>query len=142
MPAVKKFTITPLKFDAKLTQEVTRRRTDGESIAAIAKALKVGAGKAAMAELVGTTERVTIDDPAKLARAITKDRKAGKSWGYLAARYGITEGTCRAAFTAATAQPWNSLDYRRKATQEDAKPPAGIKRASAKATRALAAQEG
>jgi hypothetical protein len=33
-----------------------------------------------MAELVGTTERVQVDDPAKLACAITKDRKAGKSW--------------------------------------------------------------
>jgi hypothetical protein len=71
-----------------------------------------------MAELVGTTERVTHDDPAKLARAITKDRKAGKSWGWLAARYGVTEGTCRAAYTAATGQPYTALDYRRAATQE------------------------
>ncbi len=118
MPAVKKFTITPLKFDARLAQEVTSRRAGGESISVIAKSLKLSAGKTAMAELVGTTERVTHDDPAKLARAIVKDRKAGKSWGYLAARYGVTEGTCRAAYTAATGQPYTALDYRRKATQE------------------------
>lgn len=112
MPTVKKFTITPLKFDAKLAEEVTKRRAGGESVAAIAKELKLGAGKVAMAELVGTTERVQVDDPAKLARAITKERKTGKSWGYLAARYGVTEGTCRAAFTAASGQPFTALDYR------------------------------
>ena len=115
MATVKKFTVTPLKFDAKLVEQVTRRRTDGDSISTIAKALKLSAGKVAMAELVGTTERVTVDDPTKLARAIVKDRKAGKSWGYLAARYGVTEGTCRAAFTAVTGQPFTTLDYRRKA---------------------------
>jgi hypothetical protein len=114
MATVKKFTITPLKFDAKLVEQVTRRRTDGDSISTIAKALKVSTGKAAMAELVGTTERVTHDEPAKLARAITKDRKAGKSWGWLAARYGVTEGTCRAAYEAATGQPFSSIDYRSK----------------------------
>ncbi len=117
MPAVKKFKITPLKFDTKLAQDVTRRRTDGQSVAEIAKALKLGAGKVAMAELVGTTERVIITDSPKLARAIAKDRKAGKSWGYLAARYGVTEGTCRAAFVAATSQPFTSIDYRRKAKE-------------------------
>ena len=71
-----------------------------------------------MAELVGTTERVQVDDPAKLARAIVKERKAGKSWGYLAARYGITEGTCRAAFEAASGQPFTSIDYRRRNGKE------------------------
>jgi hypothetical protein len=118
MPSVKQYRITPLKFDTKLAEDVTRRRSDGESIAVIAESLKLGAGKVAMAELVGTTERVTIDDPAKLARAVVKERKAGKSWGYLAARYGCTEGTMRAAFTAASGQPWNSLDYRRTARKE------------------------
>jgi hypothetical protein len=114
MAAVKKFTVTPLKFDTKLVEQVTRRRENGESISTIAKALKVTPGKAAMAELVGTTERVTHDDPDRLARAIVKDRKVGKSWGYLAVRYGVTEGTCRAAFTAATGQPFTSIDYRSK----------------------------
>jgi hypothetical protein len=118
MPAVKKFTVTPLKFDSKLAEEITKRRADGESIAAIATELKMSNGKVAMAELVGATERVTIDDPAKLARTITKDRRSGKSWGYLAARYGVTEGTCRAAFTAASGQPFTSIDYRRKARKE------------------------
>jgi hypothetical protein len=37
MPTVKKFTITPLKFDAKLAEDVTRRRGEGESITTIAK---------------------------------------------------------------------------------------------------------
>ena len=115
MPTVKKFTVTPLTFDQQLAEQVTRRRTNGESISAIAKSLKLSTGKAAMAELVGTTERITIDDPAKLARAIVKDRKTGKSWGWLAARYGVTEGTARAAFTAATGQPFTALDYRRRA---------------------------
>jgi hypothetical protein len=113
MPSVKKYKITPLRFDAKLVEQVMRRRTDGESVTDIAHVLKVSPGKVAMAELVGTTERVQIDDPARLARAITKDRKAGKSWGWLAARYGVTEGTCRAAYEAATGQPANTLDYRK-----------------------------
>jgi hypothetical protein len=107
-----------VKFDAKLAEAITKRRTEGESISAIAKSLKLSTGKTAMAELVGTTERVQVDDPTKLARAIVKDRKAGKSWGYLAARYGVTEGTCRAAYTAATGQPYTALDYRRTARQE------------------------
>jgi hypothetical protein len=115
MPTVKKYTITPLKFDENLATTVRLRREGGESISTIAKDLKMSPGKTAMAELVGTTERVQVDDPAKLARAITKERKAGKSWGYLAARYGVTEGTCRAAYTAATGQPYSALDYRRKA---------------------------
>jgi hypothetical protein len=114
MPSIKKYRVTPLTFDAKLVEQVTRRRTEGDSLSTIAKALKITNGKAAMAELIGTTERVTVDDPAKLARAIVKDRKAGKSWGWLAARYGVTEGTCRAAFTAATGQPFTTLDYRKK----------------------------
>lgn len=145
MAAVKKFTITPLQFDTKLVEQVTRRRTEGESITAIAKALKLSTGKAAMAELVGTTERVTIDDPAKLARAVAKARKEGKSWGWLAARFGITEGTARAAYTAATGQHWNTLDYRRKASEEapvKQPVPSPIKRVSVKPTRALAAQGG
>ena len=90
------------------------RREKGESVAQVAKALKVGAGKAAMAELIGANERVSINDPAKLARAIAKDRKAGASWGLLAARYGVTEGTTRAAYEAATGEPFASIDYRRK----------------------------
>lgn len=115
MATVKNYTVTPLKFDEALVEKVMRRRTNGESVAAIAKALGMSTGKAAMAELVGTTERVQHDDPAKLARAIVKDRKAGRSWGWLAARYGVTEGTCRAAYEAATGQPFSSIDYRRKA---------------------------
>lgn len=137
---MKTYRITPLKFDAKLAQEVTRRRTDGEGIAAIAKALKASPGRVAMAELVGTTERVQVDDPAKLARAIVKERKAGKSWGYLAARYGVTEGTCRAAFEAASGQPFTTLDYRK--ASKPAKPKkvaAPIKRGGVKAARAKAA---
>lgn len=140
MPTVKKFTITPLKFDAKLAEEVTRRRADGESITAIAKALKLSGGKTAMALLVGEAQHDTranlLDDPNKLARGIVKDRKEGKSWGWLAARYGVTEGTCRAAYTAATGQPFTTLDYRRKAEQD--KPAAApIKRGGVKAARAL-----
>jgi hypothetical protein len=115
MATVKQYKVTALKFDAKLVEQVLKRRADGESISAIAKVLKVSTGKAAMAELVGTTERVTIAEPDKLARAIVKDRKAGKSWGWLSARYGVTEGTARAAYEAATGQPFTALDYRRKA---------------------------
>jgi hypothetical protein len=117
MPAVKKFTINVLTYDVKLVEEVTTRRAGGESITAIAKTLKHSPGKVAMCELLGTTERVQVADPAKLARAITKERKTGKSWGYLAARYGITEGTARAAYEAATGQPFTALDYRRKASK-------------------------
>ena len=115
MPAVKKFTINILTYDAKLVEDVTQRRTNGEPITTIAKALKLSPGKVAMCELVGTTERVQVDDPAKLARLIVKERKAGKSWGYLAARYGVTEGTARAAYEAASGQSFTALDYRRRA---------------------------
>jgi hypothetical protein len=142
MPAVKEYKVTPLKFDQNLVDLVTRRRTDGESIATIAKALKLSAGKTAMLELIGTVEATAIDDAPKLARAVAKARREGKSWGWLAARFRVTEGTCRAAYTAATGQHWNSLDYRRKASDEAAKPvPSPIKRASVKTTRALVAQE-
>lgn len=111
---VKDYKVRQLTFDDKLVKQVMGRRAKGEPIAKIAKALKVGAGKAAMAELIGTTERVTIDDPAKLARAIAKDRKAGASWGKLAAKFGVTEGTTRAAFEAATGKPFASIDYSKK----------------------------
>lgn len=112
MATVKEYTVTPLKFSLSLAEQVTRRRTEGESISAIAKSLKLSPGKAAMAKLVGTVEVVKIDDPSKLARAVAKDRKAGKSWGWLSARYGVTEGTCRAAYEAATGEAFTTLDYR------------------------------
>jgi hypothetical protein len=127
---VKKFTITPLKFDAKLAVEVGQRRAGGESITAIAKALKTSPGRVAMAELVSTTERVTHDDPAKLARAVVKDRRSGASWGLLAARYGCTEGTARAAYEAATGQPFTTLDYRKASTQAKPKKVAAPKKAA------------
>jgi hypothetical protein len=111
---VKDYKVRPLNFDEALVTKVMARRKKGEPIAKVAKALKVGAGKAAMAELIGTNERKTIDDPAALARAIVKDRKAGASWGLLAARYGVTEGTTRAAYEAATGQPFTALDFRSK----------------------------
>jgi hypothetical protein len=115
MPAVKTYKVKPLSFDQRLVDQVARRRTDGESLAVIAKALNVSAGKAAMAQLVATTPRVAVDDPAKLAREVVKARREGASWGLLAARYGITEGTARAAYEAASGQPFTALDYRRKA---------------------------
>ena len=113
MAAVRKFTVTPLKFDPKLAEEVTHRRAAGETISAIAKDLKMTPGRAKMAVLVATTERVQVEDPAKLARAVAKGRRAGDAWAVLCARYGISEGCARAAYTAATGQPFNELDYRR-----------------------------
>lgn len=108
------YTVRPLRFDADLAKTVTERRVADESLGAIAKDLGITTGKAAMAELVATTERSTIphDDPAALAKAVADDRNAGKSWGYLAARYGITEGTARAAYKAATGKPHTTLDFR------------------------------
>lgn len=114
MPAVKKFTVTPLTFDAKLAEKVAARRAQGETVAAIAKDLNLGAGKVAMAELVATTKRVEQADAAKLARAVVKDRHAGDSWGKLAARYGITEGTARAAYEAASGKSYGSVDLRKR----------------------------
>lgn len=111
---VKDYKVRPLTFDDALVKKVKARRAKGESVAAIAKALKVGTGKVGMAELIGTNERKTVDDPAALARAIVKDRKQGASWGLLAARYGVTEGTTRAAYEAATGKPFTSIDYRKK----------------------------
>lgn len=111
---MKTYQITPLKFDADLVKKVMAARKKGEPIAEIAKALKVGTGKAAMAEMVGTETKQSITDQAALAKAIVKDRKAGASWGRLAARYGVTEGTARAAFEAATGQPFTAIDYRKK----------------------------
>lgn len=111
---VKDYTVRPLSFDEALVKKVMARRKKGEAIPKVAKALKIGAGKAGMAELIGTNERKTVDDPAALARAIVKDRKAGASWGLLAARYGVTEGTTRSAYEAATGKPFTSIDYRSK----------------------------
>lgn len=111
---IAEYKVRPLSFDAALAKKVTTRRKKGDPLAAIAKDLKVGAGKAAMAELVGTTERVNIEDPAQLARAVVKDRRGGDSWGLLAARYGITEGTARAAYEAAAGEPFSNLDFRKK----------------------------
>jgi hypothetical protein len=111
---VKDYMVRPLKFDDKLVKQVMDRIAKDEPIAAIATALNIGAGRAAMAVMVGTEERKTVDDPAKLAAAIVKDRKAGASWGLLAARYGVTEGTTRAAFEAMTGKPFTTLDYRTK----------------------------
>lgn len=111
---VKDYKVRTLTFDGKLVKQVMDRRAKGEPVAKIAKALKVGQGKAAMAELIGTNPRITIDDPAALAKAIVKDRKAGASWGLLSARYGVTEGTTRAAYEAAAGEPFASLDFRKK----------------------------
>lgn len=111
---VKDYQVRPLTVDEKLVKQVMDRIAKDEPIAAIAKDLKVGAGKAAMAVMLGTEERKQIDDPAALARAIVKDRKGGASWGLLAARYGVTEGTTRAAFEAVTNQPYSAIDYRTK----------------------------
>ena len=79
MAKVAEYKINPLNFDAELAQKVTTRRAAGESLAAIAKDLKLGLGKTAMAELVGTTERKALTDPAALARAVLKDRKGGEA---------------------------------------------------------------
>jgi len=115
---MKDYTVRPLNFDPALVKKVMARRKKDESIAKVAAALSIGSGKAAMAELIGTTERVTLDDPAKLAKAIVKDRKAKASWGLLAARYGVTEGTARAAYEAATGKPFTTLDFRKKEEAE------------------------
>jgi hypothetical protein len=127
--AVKTYHHTSLKFDPHISAEVGQRRAGGESISAIAKALKMSAGRVAMAELLATTDVVIISDPAKLAQAIVKDRKAHASWGLISARYLITEGTARAAFTAASGQPFTTLDFRK------ASKPAQVK---AKAKRVVA----
>lgn len=114
MSKVKEYTVRPLTFDDKLVKQVMDRIAKDQPIATIAKDLKVGTGKAAMAAMIGTEKRVTIADPAKLAQAIVKDRKAGASWGLLAARYGVTESTTRDAFEAATGKPFSTIDYRSK----------------------------
>jgi hypothetical protein len=114
MSKVKEYKVRPLTFDEKLVKQVMDRRAKDEPIVKIAKALKVSTGRAAMAELIGTHERVVIEDPAALAKAIVKDRKGGASWGLLAAVYGVTEGTTRAAFEAMTNQSYTALDYRTK----------------------------
>jgi hypothetical protein len=129
MATVKEYTVTPLKFSLSLAEQVTRRRTEGESISAIAKSLKLSPGKAAMAELVGTVEVVKIDDPSKLARAVVKDRRGGKSWGWLSARYAVSESTARRAYEAATGEAFSTLDYRRAA--KPAKPAAKAAKAKA-----------
>jgi hypothetical protein len=108
------FKVRPLTFDVKLVKAVVAQRKKGESVATIAKALKFGQGKVAMAELVGTVEHIVVSDPTELAMAIVKDRRDGGSWGVLAARYRVTEGTARAAYEAAAKEPAGALDFRRK----------------------------
>jgi hypothetical protein len=113
MPSVKQYKVTKLKVDQPLIDKVMSRREKGESSKAIAKALKLGVGRVLMAEIIATTERVTIDDPAKLARSLVKDRKAGASWPQLAAKYGIAEACTHRAYEAATGQSYKVTDYRR-----------------------------
>jgi hypothetical protein len=113
MAAVTEYRVTPLKQDDKLIKQVMDRRAKGESAATIAKALKLGVGRVLMAEIIATTERVTIDDPDRLARALVKDRKSGASWPQLAARYGIAESCTHRAWEAATGQSYKVTDYRR-----------------------------
>jgi hypothetical protein len=70
-------------------------------------------------ELLATVERKEITDPAALARAVVKDRKEDqRSWGWIAARYRITEDTARAVYAAA-GEDWKALDYRRKADKPE-----------------------
>ncbi len=114
MSKVKEYAVRPLKFDEKLVKQVMDRIAKDEPIAAIAKDLKIGAGKAAMAVMLGTEERKTIDDPAKLAAAIVKDRKAKASWGAAVRALRRDRGTCRAAFEAMTGKSFTTLDYRTK----------------------------
>ena len=75
---VKDYKVKPLTFDEKLVKQVMDRVAKEESIAVIAKQMGIGPGRAAMAVLIGTTERKQIDDPAALARAIAKDRRPGR----------------------------------------------------------------
>jgi tRNA U55 pseudouridine synthase TruB len=110
---VAEYPVARLDFDAKLAKQVHTRKQKGESIKSIAADLNLGLGKTAMAELVATEGPISIEDPAKLAKAVAKDREDGASWGVLAARYRVTEGTVRAAYEAATGKPWKSIDYRR-----------------------------
>lgn len=110
---ITEFKVRPLNFDGKLVKAVLARRKKGESLSAVAKALKIGQGKAAMAELLGKVERIDITDPTELAKAVVKDRRSGSSWGVLAARYNVTEGTARAAYEAAAHEPSEALDLRR-----------------------------
>jgi hypothetical protein len=122
MPAVKKFTVNVLTYDQNLVDLATRKHTDGESITAIAKALALRPGPTKMAILIGTVPRVEVADPAAMARAIVKARKEGKAWAWCCARFGVTEGTVRAAYSAATGRPHSELDYRRRnGTQAKAK---------------------
>ena len=113
MSKVEQYTVRPLVFDEDLVAKVRERRNAGASIPKVAKQLGMGLGKTAMAELIATTPRKNIANPDTLARAVVKDRREGKSWGWLSARYGITEGTARAAYTAAAGEHWKALDYRK-----------------------------
>lgn len=111
---IPEYPVHPFDLDAKLAAKVTKRRQAGESVSAIAKDLGMGTGRTALAVLVGTTERTTPASPEALARAVVKDRKAGASWGLLMARYGVTEGTLKAAYEAAAGQPYSTIDHRTK----------------------------
>ena len=102
---MKKYRITPLSFDAKLVEALRAR--NGESVSAMAKKLKDVDlwARPPMAELLASVGSASTSTTHERARAIVKDRRSGKS-GSVAARYGVTEGTARAAFTAATGEPW------------------------------------
>lgn len=146
MAAVKQYKVTPLKFDQNVVDLATRRKTDGDCIAVIAKALKMPTGKAAMAVIIGTTELApenVREDPAKLARALVKDREAGMSWPKLAARYGIGESTTHVAYEAATGKSYKETDYRKgdRTPAAPAAKPAKAKRAKRPATAKQAAKD-
>jgi hypothetical protein len=115
------YRVYPLGYPASKAATAKKLAAQGASLAAVAKAIGVATtGQAAMALLVAhnalpaKAQAALHKAPGTLAVAVANGRHQGASWGLLAARYGVTEGTVRAAYQAATGRPHSTLDYRRR----------------------------
>lgn len=112
MAAVKVYKVTPLKVDMDLVAAVMTKRDAGAKLPEIAKELGKSTGVCAFQQIIFVSRPVVIEDSAKLARAVAKDRKAGVRWPQLAAKYRVTEACAKRAYEAATGQPYSELDFR------------------------------
>lgn len=109
----KTYRITNLSINAEFVAEALRlTRDEGLPLTKAAKALETSPGRVAMALLITDTPQVKYADKDDLAQQVTRARQQGDSWGLLAARYRVTEGTCRAAFTYGAKTPFFAVDYR------------------------------
>lgn len=111
--ATKTYRITKLTVDEAFLADVARLTGEGLPLTKVAKELGTSPGRVAMALLLRDVPVKAVPASKEaFAREVIAARRKGDSWGLLAARYRVTEGTCRAAFSFGAATPFYAIDYR------------------------------